>query len=269
MRREAIAPGLGVVAVPTPTLPPATTTNAVVLGAREVAVVDPASPWPEAQEALTAALADVTVTAILLTHHHLDHVSGAEDLRRRTGAPIYAHPATAARLDFDVQGLLEEGAVWTTDAGAWQALHTPGHASGHLIFWEASQRLVVAGDLVAGEGTIVLDPPEGDLERYLQSLERLAALGARLGVPAHGPVLTEPADLARAYIAHRHARTAQVRAALGAAGVASPEALVPTIYPGLSPFIAQVAARQVLAHLQWLQGRGEVRPVDAERFELI
>lgn len=263
--REIIAPGLtlgllSVVAVRTPTLPPATHTNAVVLGRRAVVVLDPASPWDEEQQGLADALADVKVTAIFLSHHHLDHVGGAVDLAARTGAPILAHPLTAARVDFPVDRLVHDGDILDIDGAPWTALHTPGHASGHLCLHQPDRRLIVAGDMVAGVGTIVLDPPEGQLAQYLDSLARLRALSPALLLPAHGPAITEADAILDYYIQHRHQRSWQVTAALNAAeGPARPEDLVPHIYGELSPLIAMVAARQVLCHLQWLAERGLAR----------
>lgn len=259
-----VAPGVSVVPVRTPTLPPATHTNAVVLGQRRVTVVDPASPWEDEQEALARALQGLEVEAILLTHHHMDHVGGVEDLRCRTGAPVVAHPGTAERVRFPVDRLLLEGERWETDAGTWRALHTPGHAPGHLCL--EREGVVVAGDMVAGVGTIVLDPPEGDLSLYLHSLERLRALEPRVLIPAHGPALTEALTLLETYIAHRHLRTGQVRQALAAREPAAPAELVPLIYGPLSPLIEAVAARQVLCHLRWLCVQGEALEIETDRF---
>lgn len=267
--RVSVAPGVAVVPVLTPTLPPATHTNAVVLGHRDVLVLDPASPWEEEQARLADCLRDVAVRAIVLSHHHVDHVSGAADLRARTGAPILAHPLTAERVDFTVDGLLHEGDELALDHGRWRVLHTPGHARGHLCLHEPDAGVVIAGDMVAGVGTIVLDPPEGELGTYLNSLERLRALGASAMVPAHGPVLTEPDLVLNYYIEHRHHRTAQVLAALGAAhGPARPSELVPHIYPELSAPFTFVAARQVLCHLQWLASQGRAAEGEDGRWTL-
>ena len=256
--------GVALLPVLTPTLPPATHTNAVVLGQRRVTVIDPASPWTDEQARLWEALADRTVEAILLTHHHADHVGGVEDLRRRSGAPVIAHPATAARVPFKMDATIDEGQTYETDAGSWEVLHTPGHASGHLCLHRDG--VIVAGDMVAGEGTIVLDPPEGDLSLYLHHLRRLRRLEPRLLLPAHGPPLHDAIGTLETYVTHRQMRTEQVRAALAAHEPAAPGDLVDAVYSELHPLMRPVAARQILCHLQHLVAVGEALEVETDRF---
>ena len=258
---RSIVPGVRVVAVPSPTLPPATTTNCWLLGDRDVIAVDPAGVTERARAGLDHALdaGGLRVAAIFLTHHHGDHFGGAAHLRARTGAPIWAHPWTIAHVGVSVDRALAPDETLDTDDGRrWRLLHTPGHAPGHLCAFDGET--VVAGDMVAGEGTIVLDPPEGDLAQYLDSLERLLALGAQRLLPAHGPVIEPAVPLLRHYIDHRHARTEQVRRALEATPGARPIDLVATIYADLPPLFHPVAARQVLCHLRWLQTRGAAWP---------
>jgi len=256
--------GISVVPLLTPTLPPAMHTNAILLGQRRVTVIDPASPWVDEQERLWEALSGLTVEAILLTHHHPDHVGGVEDLRRRSGAPVIAHPSTAARVPFSIDLFIDEGATWPTDAGAWEVLHTPGHATGHLCLHR--EGVVVAGDMVAGEGTIVLDPPEGDLSLYLHHLRRLRRMEPALLLPAHGPALTDAVGTLEMYVGHRQMRTAQVRAALAAREPAAPGDLVGDVYVDLHPLMRPVAARQILCHLQHLVAIGEAIEVETDRF---
>src|SRR5438270_13850792 len=81
------APWLRRFPVRTPTLPPATHTNVYLAGEERLAVIDVASPYPEEQAALDAALEGLPVAEILLTHHHVDHVSGAAHLAARLGVP--------------------------------------------------------------------------------------------------------------------------------------------------------------------------------------
>ncbi len=245
--------------VRTPTLPPATHTNCYVLGPPEaLVVVDPASPWKEEQQALWAQLQEMgRIAAILLTHHHLDHVGGVQDLVARTGAPVLAHPFTAERVDFAVDRLVQEGDLLAD----WTLLHTPGHATGHLCLWRPESGELIAGDMVAGQGTIVLEPPEGNLADYLASLERLAALEPEGVYPAHGPKLH--AEVFGRYIAHRHARSAQIQAALSAKSQSALD-LVAQVYGDTIPkFVYPLAARQVRCHLHWLKARGQAQDTQA------
>lgn len=236
--------------VRTPTLPPATHTNCYRVGRT---VIDPASPYPEEQERLAGWAG--AVERIVITHHHGDHVGGVADLARRTGAPVFAH--NDARVDFDVDTRIGDAAEIDTGAGVLRAWHTPGHADGHLVFELVGTGEVIAGDLVAGIGTIVLVPPEGDLERYLDSLERVRAFATRLW-PAHGPPV--PPETLDHYARHRHMRSAQFEASVRARARATPEEIARDVYSGLPGVDLSLAAMQVRTHLAWLAARGRVVP---------
>src|SRR6185369_18051151 len=90
---------------------------------------------------------------VLLTHHHLDHTGGAQVL----GLPIAATRETAERLDFAVDRIVEDGATFEVGPRGWRALHLPGHTRGHLCLREEGSGAIVAGDLVAGTGTVIVD----------------------------------------------------------------------------------------------------------------
>jgi glyoxylase-like metal-dependent hydrolase (beta-lactamase superfamily II) len=193
-----VAPGLGCAHLRSPASPPATHTSCFVIGTEELLVVDPGGAEPEEQGALDEALAALgrPVVAIWLTHHHLDHVAGVEALRaRHPGVQVAAHRGTADLLagQVRVDRLLEDDEVMILGTRRLRAIHTPGHAAGHLCFLEEATRYLLAGDLVAGVGTVVIDPDGGDMQAYLDSLTRLEALRAQAILPAHGPFLTEPA----------------------------------------------------------------------------
>jgi glyoxylase-like metal-dependent hydrolase (beta-lactamase superfamily II) len=254
--------GVYVVPLQTPTLPPATHTNCVLIGGpNEVVVVDPASPYSHEQERLVQVLEErgASVRAIWLTHHHLDHVGGANALREALDVPVLGHPATAERLTGQVRldGALYEGDVEDVGGVPIEILHTPGHARGHLAFRHPQSRLVVAGDLVAGQGTIVIDPPEGDMADYLATLGRLIQEGVGAMVPSHGPLILDGEAKLLEYIAHRLAREEQIAAAL-APRPAKALDLVPGLYPEIPVMFHPLAARQVLAHLLKLEAEGTV-----------
>ena len=251
-----VAVGIRVLALRTPTLPPAAHTNVYLVGPAEgpVAVVDPGSPYPDQQAVLDAVLARVPISLVLLTHHHGDHVGGAAALAARWGVEIAAHPATARRLagHVKVTRLIEDG---ESVHGAL-AVHTPGHAEGHLCFELAGS--LIAGDMVAGLGTILIDPDEGDMAQYLASLERLLARPAAQILPAHGPVIADGPAKLREYLSHRLAREARVAAALGDAPVTL-GALVADVYRDTPQALWPLAERSLLAHLVKLARDGRAR----------
>jgi glyoxylase-like metal-dependent hydrolase (beta-lactamase superfamily II) len=241
-----VAPGIRVLALRTPTLPPAAQTNVYLVGppAGPVAVIDPGSPYPDQQAVLDRALETLPPAVILLTHHHGDHVGGAAALAERWSVPIAAHAATARRLAgrVAVTQMIEDG---ETVHGA-TAIGTPGHAEGHLCF--AVGDAIVAGDMVAGIGTILIDPSEGDMAVYLASLERLLARPQMTLLPAHGPAIVDGHGKLREYLSHRKLRESQVVAALRDEPRTLAE-LVAEAYRDTPRALWPLAERSLLAHL--------------------
>ncbi|MBA3545825.1 MAG: MBL fold metallo-hydrolase [Nannocystis sp.] len=259
-----IAAGVRLLALRTPTLPPATATNTLVVGHRRLAVIEPATPFGEEQAALNGLLdalagTGAEVAAILLTHHHQDHTGYATALRERTGAPIHAHALTAARLDFPVDVLLADGQEVALDDGfSLAAMYTPGHAPGHLVFCERRTGLAYAGDLVAGTGTILIDPEDdGDMIAYLASLERVAAAGPVALIPAHGPVLDDPQACLARYRAHRLMREQRILAAISSEWRAV-SAILAEAYADTPVALWPLAASSLEAHLRKLDAEGRV-----------
>jgi glyoxylase-like metal-dependent hydrolase (beta-lactamase superfamily II) len=263
--------GVAVLPLATPTLPPATHTNCIILGTGPWVVVDPASPYQDEQERLLEYLQvrSISPEAVWLTHHHRDHVAAADALRERLGIPVKAHPMTKERLRGRPavdESLLDGDLAELGDVSA-DVLHTPGHARGHLAFRVRGTRTLVAGDLVAGQGTIVVDPPEGDMADYLATLGRLLRDGCGAIVPAHGPAIPDGDGKLLEYIAHRQRREEQVLATLAArpGALGRPIDLVPAVYPEVPPYFHPLAARQVLAHLLKLEAEGRVERPDGSR----
>jgi glyoxylase-like metal-dependent hydrolase (beta-lactamase superfamily II) len=255
---QVLEEGAWMLALRTPTLPPAVSTNTLILAGERVAVIEPATPHAAEQQVLLDALAEIggEVAAILVTHHHADHIGFVAALRERFGAPVMAHAETAARLPFDVDRQLADGDSVDLGGGVEiQAVFTPGHAPGHLVYFEPRSGLAHAGDMVAGEGTILIDPDQdGDMAIYLDSLRRLGDLGARRLVPAHGPVLDDPIAVVDHYIRHRLGREAKVVAALGG----SFDEVLARAYDDTPKFLWPLAARSLEAHLRKLEAEGVV-----------
>lgn len=273
---EPVAPGIGVVALRTPTLAPATHTNTYLVGEGQISVFDPASPYDDEQQRLYAVLSERVargerIERIVLTHHHADHVGGAEALRARfPGTIIAAHARTAARVAdrITVDEFLDEGDTLVCGDRPLAVLHTPGHADGHLVFHDEATGAMIAGDMVAGVGTILIDPRDGELQDYLTSLDRLAKRNPGTLLPAHGPPLPHGVALLGFYIAHRHQRTEQIRVALDRLGSGTPADLVPLVYADLPREAWPFAAIQIASHLHWMRTHGMANHTD-DRWELV
>jgi glyoxylase-like metal-dependent hydrolase (beta-lactamase superfamily II) len=194
------------------------------------------------------------VQAILITHGHSDHVGGAPALRERMGAPIRAfsrsHVPAADSLLRDAEELSVGGELLTV-------MHTPGHSADHLCFYLPRRRILFAGDLVAGQGTIFIAPPDGDLAAYLGSLRRVLTLGARRVYPGHGPTIARPAAVLRGYLAHRASREHQVLSALSDHELTIDE-LIDAVYTGIEPARRPLAALQLQALLRKLRSEGQI-----------
>jgi glyoxylase-like metal-dependent hydrolase (beta-lactamase superfamily II) len=234
-----------------------------------VLLVEPATPYEEERRAWVEWARALpahgrTPVAIFCTHHHADHIGGAEFLSRELGLPLWAHAETASRLDVAVDRRLEDGellALAGPEAQRWRVLHTPGHARGHLCLFEEEQGHVVVGDMVASVGTILIEPGDGDMRVYLEQLRRLEALGAAVALPAHGDPIPEPSRLFARYVAHRLMRENKVLAALAAAGAAgaAPEDLVPVAYDDTPRPLWPLARLSLEAHLVKLVDEGRAR----------
>jgi glyoxylase-like metal-dependent hydrolase (beta-lactamase superfamily II) len=130
-----------------------------------------------------------------------------------------------------------------------------------VCLYDETEGTLVVGDMVASVGTILIAPGDGDMRVYLEQLERLAALDARLALPAHGEPIDAPSTLLRRYVAHRLMREAKVLASVerrGAVGGRDDE-LLPDAYDDTPVTIWPIALLSLRAHLAKLEGEGRIR----------
>lgn len=234
-------------------------TNTYIVGNGPRIVIDPGVMDQSHLEAIASA---GDIATIVVTHSHPDHFPGALDLADMTGAQVAASAWLWEKIPFASGRALSDGEVLEAGGATLQVLETPGHASDHICLWMQHERALFSGDLVLGEGTTVISPPDGDLTRYLESLRKVRALEPEVLYPGHFAPRNDASAWIDHYIAHRAERERQIVAAL-AAGPSTVAAVVKAVYVDVPETLHPVAERSVLAHLLKLQRDGVVGESEA------
>ena len=249
--------------VQTATLPPATHTNCYLVGEpnSDFIIVDPAIKLREDMEKLANAVDrhGGELQAILFTHGHSDHLADWDLLREAFDVPIWSSSETKESIEsskkVSVSRVIEDGDEIELGKIKWKALKTPGHDPGHICL--LSDAGLIAGDMVAGIGTILIPSDTGNMEVYIEQLERLKNLNPNLVFPSHGPIIPLPQKKFNFYIKHRKARNEKIINAIstGAEKIDEISKIAyedsPNAHPGL-------ALDQTRSHLLSLERQGIV-----------
>ena len=235
-------------------------TNTYVIhpaGAGVAAIVDPGPADPDHLAAVEGVLRerDAWPSAVLVTHHHVDHAEAAVAWSQHFGARLHASTNDVAGPGGHV---LQDGSHVDLPGLRIEAVATPGHSADHLGFRLGTGALL-SGDHVLGRGTSVVAHPDGDLTAYLDSLRRVLDLGPDVLLPGHGPELTEDPDaVVRYYLDHRAFRERQVLAVL-AEGPATARDVVEVVYADVDRGLWPAAEASTRATLERLEAAGVVR----------
>jgi len=225
-----------------------TGTRSYVVGGAVAAVIDPGPAIDEHIAALAEVVRGARDVVVLLTHAHGDHADGAGELARLTGGEVWGPGGDRDPVD---------GQVFATSVGGLVAVWTPGHARRHFCFHLPGEGAVFTGDLVLGEGdTTWVGEYPGGVRDYLDSLDRVEALGARVLLPGHGDPLPDPAEAIGRFRAHRMARIEDVRRAIAKTGTADARTVARGVYGALPPEIFDMAVSSVEAILDYLSDAG-------------
>lgn len=238
-------------------------TNTYLLGGDGGWVVIDPGPPNDTHLATLMRLTEGQVKAILVTHTHSDHSPGVVALAAATGAlRVGLPPPTHGRQDptFRPDRLPADGEIFEWAGLRLEAVHTPGHASNHVCWWLAEEHMLFTGDHLMQGSTVVIDPPDGDMAVYLQSLRDLPARLPTLAwlAPGHGFLMGHPQRAIAHLLRHRQAREDKLVAALAGQGELAMPVLLARVYDDVAPALRPVAERWLLAHLHKLVGEGRV-----------
>lgn len=243
---------------PSPMTLSGTNSYLVDCGESTALVIDPGPPIPAHVGAIAGAARErgLSIAAIAVTHGHPDHAPGAALLAAQTGAPVYAHPAGKVVRDRDLplDEPLRIGSI------ALDVVDAPGHTFDHVVFYLPPERALFTGDVILGEGTVVIAPPHGAMRPYQHTLRRLEREfpEAQTIYGGHGPIVDDARAKIAEYIAHREIRERELLDALAAGGAQTIPQLVPRIYGTAHAELYPAMARQLLAYLIALEREGRV-----------
>ncbi len=239
--------------------------------------IDPGPADPEHLEKLWRA-AGGDIRMIVCTHSHPDHAPGARPLQalcERQGQPrppilgLPSAPTAHAHSQFSPDRSLSNGELLTLiprgleadsaykTSHTLQVIPTPGHAANHLCLVLLEDGLLFSGDHVLSGSTTVIDPPDGDMNAYLDSLDALSAACTehqiKFILPAHGHVIGGPDSEAAAAIArlkaHRLAREAKIINVMQALPEGTLDDWLAQVYDDVPQRMWPVAKRSLLAHI--------------------
>ena len=197
-------------------------------------------PGPDDAGHLDAVLAHGPIDGIVLTHSHPDHAEGAPALAGRTGVEV-------------VPGF------GRSSVGPFRVIATPGHSPDHvsLVFG----RVLFAGDMVLGAGSVFVGGEEGSMAAYLDSLQRLRSLELDAILPGHGPVVWDPRAKLDEYLEHRLERERLVLEALSA-GARTRDEVLDRAWSDVdfdaAPYLRGAAGLTLEAHLDKLDAEGRL-----------
>ena len=242
-------------------------TNTYLIGSDEVTVIDPGPALPAHIE--TIAETSSHIKQILLTHTHPDHSPGAKLLQDKIGVPIYALITENSKdqdTTFTPKKMLIDGDILTAENYTIEVIHTPGHASNHLCYLLKEEKLLFTGDHIMDGSTVVISPPDGNMQEYIDSLLKLKEYDLNTIAPGHGELIHDPYDTVEWIVQHRMERESKVIGALQLQNSGDLDSFVKAVYSDVRPILHPIAKWSLEAHLIKLIDDGVVKKTNNKYF---
>ncbi|MBI4201043.1 MAG: MBL fold metallo-hydrolase [Chloroflexi bacterium] len=251
------------------------TNTYMVIGSQGAAFVD--TGWNR-EEDIKARLdyirqmGNPAMKGIAITHRHPDHMGGASAIHQATGGPIITSPVEkapieAALKDAKVDKVVQDGETLSLGNMTLEFVHAPGHTLGSMAVFIREKKALFTGDNVMGTGTSVVNPGEGDIALYLQTMEKFLRYSPEVIYPGHGPVVKDTRAKLQGLINHRNEREQQVLGLLQK-GPRSVEEMLKAIYDELDERVQTMARNQIRSHLAKLEKEGKVTATGTDTYRL-
>jgi glyoxylase-like metal-dependent hydrolase (beta-lactamase superfamily II) len=227
-------------------------TNTYLIGKQDISLIDPGPNIPEHIEEIIKQ-GNGNIKRIIVTHTHTDHSPAALPIAKILDVPMYGRlvdgDSSWEDETFNPDVVLKDKDIIETEEYTLEAIHTPGHASNHFCFLIKDNNGLITGDHIMDGSTVVIGPPDGNMNDYLNSLQRLLSYKVNFFAPGHGNFMHEPKKTIQSIIRHRLSRENKVLRKLKDFGENTLDNLVKFVYDDVSEQLHPIALYSLEAHL--------------------